>query len=89
MTMLLTFLLMLVIVAAMSIGVMAGRKPIAGSCGGVRALGMGGECAVCGGNPNACEAETKASRAASQDAGTALGVDAMAAREPGEDVRSL
>ena len=55
MTMILAFLLMLVIVAAMSVGVILGRKPIAGSCGGMKALGLNGECQVCGRQPGSCE----------------------------------
>jgi len=55
MTMLLSFLIMLVVVAGMAIGVMFGRKPIAGSCGGMKALGMNVQCEICGGDPNACE----------------------------------
>lgn len=55
MTLLLAFLLMLVIVAAMSVGVILGRKPISGSCGGMRALGLNGECQVCGRQPGSCE----------------------------------
>ena len=35
MTYLLTFLLVLAIVAVMAIGVLLGRKPIRGSCGGL------------------------------------------------------
>ncbi len=68
-TVLLAFFFMLVIVAGMSIGVMAGRKPIAGSCGGV-----GSTCELCGGNPQACTS------AASVEAGEAaeLGRDAAA-----------
>lgn len=46
---------MLVIVAAMAIGVIMGRKPIAGSCGGMKALGLDTTCEVCGGNPEACD----------------------------------
>ena len=55
MTMLLTFVFMLLVVASMAIGVMFGRKPIAGSCGGMKALGMNVQCEICGGDPNACE----------------------------------
>ncbi len=55
MTWILAFLFMLGVVAAMSIGVMMGRKPIAGSCGGMKALGLETQCEVCGGNPGSCE----------------------------------
>lgn len=55
MTMLLSFLVMLIVVGAMAVGVMFGRRPIAGSCGGMKALGMNVQCEICGGDPNACE----------------------------------
>lgn len=55
MTMLLSFVLMLIVVAGMAIGVMFGRKPITGSCGGMKALGMNVQCEICGGDPNACD----------------------------------
>ncbi len=54
-TLVLAFGLMLLVVAAMAVGVALGRKPITGSCGGLSALGVDGECEICGGNPNACE----------------------------------
>ncbi len=41
---LVTFAVMLAFIAAMAIGVMNGRKPISGSCGGVN----GGGCELCG-----------------------------------------
>jgi hypothetical protein len=44
-TLLLTFAILLAVIAAMAIGVMNGRKPISGSCGG---LG-GGSCELCSG----------------------------------------
>jgi hypothetical protein len=46
---------MLLIVTAMAVGVMFGREPIAGSCGGMKKLGLDMECEVCGGNPALCE----------------------------------
>lgn len=48
---------LLSIVALMSVGVMFGRKPIQGSCGGVgAALGETDyECEFCGGDPDKCE----------------------------------
>ena len=55
MTWLIVFLTMLLVVAAMAVGVMFGRKPIAGSCGGIAALGVEKECSICGGNRDKCE----------------------------------
>ena len=55
-TMILAFFIMLVIMAAMAIGVLFGRAPIAGSCGGMKALGLDVECEICGGNPDLCDA---------------------------------
>ena len=40
MTWLVVFLVMLLVVFGMSIGVIMGRKPIAGSCGGIANLGI-------------------------------------------------
>lgn len=58
-----TFLLVLVIVmllvAAMSVGVMLGRKPISGSCGGLGAMGISKSCDICGGSPQKCEEENE------------------------------
>ncbi|MEM1433334.1 MAG: (Na+)-NQR maturation NqrM [Pseudomonadota bacterium] len=54
-TLLLAFFAMIIIVAGMAIGVMAGRAPISGSCGGIGKLGIDAECEICGGNPNRCE----------------------------------
>jgi len=54
-TIVVAFFVMLALTAAMAVGVMFGRQPIAGSCGGMKALGMEMECEVCGGNPEICE----------------------------------
>lgn len=44
------------LIAIMAIGVMMGRRPISGSCGGIgRINGDEGECAICGGDPERCE----------------------------------
>ena len=53
--MILAFLFMLFMVGAMAIGVIMGKKPITGSCGGMKALGMDMECEICGGNPALCD----------------------------------
>lgn len=59
----LTFVLAVVVVilliAGMAIGVIMGRKPLAGSCGGVGAA-LGEDdytCDLCGGDPKKCESQ--------------------------------
>ena len=54
-TMIFTFLFMLLMTSLMAVGVIMGRKPISGSCGGMKALGMDVECEICGGNPALCD----------------------------------
>ncbi|MCR9261328.1 MAG: (Na+)-NQR maturation NqrM [Pseudomonadaceae bacterium] len=54
-TMILAFVFMLLMVAAMAVGVLMGRKPISGTCGGMKALGMDMDCEICGGNPALCD----------------------------------
>ncbi|ODS24626.1 hypothetical protein AB835_02540 [Candidatus Endobugula sertula] len=58
-TFLLGFILLTLVIAAMSIGVLMGRKPITGSCGGVGAAlkEKDYECDLCGGNPNKCDVQ--------------------------------
>lgn len=51
-----TFLVFLLVIVIMAVGVMRGRPPIAGSCGGLGAMGVDGACEICGGNPDKCEA---------------------------------
>lgn len=58
-TFLAVFAFMLIIVAGMAVGVMFGRKPLKGSCGGMAALGMETECDVCGGDQTRCEKENQ------------------------------
>ena len=44
------------LVGIMAIGVIMGRQPISGSCGGIGRLnGDDGECALCGGDPSKCD----------------------------------
>ncbi len=61
------FLTMVVCVAAMAIGVILGREPIKGSCGGLNKLGVEGECEICGGNPAKCDSPASTDRAADTD----------------------
>ena len=57
MTIVLAFILLTIIFTAMSIGILLGRNPITGSCGGIgAALGEKDyNCEICGGNPEYCE----------------------------------
>jgi hypothetical protein len=48
------------VIAGMAVGVLAGRPPIKGSCGGMGALGVDSACVICGGNPTRCDNETRA-----------------------------
>ena len=54
-TVFISFVILLLIFLAMSIGVIFGRKPIAGSCGGLKTMGEMGDCAICGGDPAKCK----------------------------------
>ena len=56
---LVSFVLIALVMAGMAIGVMAGRGPLKGSCGGMGALGIDTACDICGGNPQRCEEETR------------------------------
>lgn len=58
-TFILALVLLLLIVTAMSVGVIFANKPIKGSCGGMSALGMETECDVCGGDTQKCDEEQK------------------------------
>jgi len=53
-TLLITFAVLLGFIAAMAIGVMNGRRPISGSCGGLN----GGRCELCSGEGN-CKRESR------------------------------
>jgi len=56
---LISFVFIALVMAGMAIGVMAGRGPLKGSCGGMGALGIDTACDICGGNPQKCEEETR------------------------------
>ena len=55
MTYVLALLLFMGIMAAMAVGVIFGRAPIKGSCGGLGAAGIDQECEICGGDPQRCD----------------------------------
>ncbi|WP_020408763.1 (Na+)-NQR maturation NqrM [Hahella ganghwensis] len=69
---------MLLLVAAMAIGVILGRKPISGSCGGMSALGMDVACDICKGDKSVCETEIE--KAQQENQGKDFGYDAMEPR---------
>ncbi|MBB3140072.1 (Na+)-NQR maturation NqrM [Halomonas organivorans] len=80
-TFLVVLAFMLVIMAAMAVGVILGRKPIEGSCGGLNKLGLKEGCEVCGGKDEVCEEESRkrqvsARRRSDQNRGVDLGYDA-------------
>lgn len=77
-TALITFFVMLTVVAAMAIGVIMGRKPISGSCGGIAALGLDTECEICGGDPAKCDVEITKSKESANGKPDALFYDASA-----------
>lgn len=69
---LISFVVIVLVVVGMAVGVMGGREPIKGSCGGLNRLGMrDGECPICGDNPALCETEatTRAIAKAAADLG--------------------
>lgn len=53
-TLILTFIILLLLMAGMSLGILFGRKPITGSCGGLQNLDPDRECELCGGDPAKC-----------------------------------
>lgn len=54
-----TFIVIALVISGMAIGVMLGKQPIKGSCGGMSALGMKTACDVCGGNQSKCDEENE------------------------------
>jgi len=58
-TFLISALVFCIVVAIMAVGVISGRAPIKGSCGGLGALGIDKACEICGGDPQVCEEETR------------------------------
>ena len=52
---LLSFAILLAIMTIMAVGVLRGREPISGTCGGLNRVGIGGACEICGGDTNKCD----------------------------------
>tara|TARA_R110002020_G_scaffold252817_1_gene466647 strand:+ start:1128 stop:1382 length:255 start_codon:yes stop_codon:yes gene_type:complete len=76
---LLVFGFMALIMGAMAVGVIMGRKPIAGSCGGLNQIGMKDGCDICGGKDEVCEEENRkrggVRRRSDESRGADLGYD--------------
>jgi len=49
-----SFGLLILVVGAMTIGLWFGRRPIAGTCGGLAKM-QGESCSICGGKPDNCK----------------------------------
>lgn len=49
------FIILLLVVAGMGVGIMFGRGPLKGSCGGMGSAGIEGNCDICGNDPAKCE----------------------------------
>ncbi|MFT4826038.1 MAG: hypothetical protein ACJASY_000439 [Halioglobus sp.] len=64
---LISILVIGLVIAGMAIGVIMGRAPIKGSCGGMGALGIDTACDICGGNPQMCDEETRTPKDAKAD----------------------
>ncbi len=77
----LALLVVAVLIAGMAIGVLMGRKPLAGSCGGMSALGMEVACDICGGDEANCEEVQKEERGHPGDRNNALAYDASQKKE--------
>lgn len=56
-TLLLSIGIFALVITGMAIGVLLGRKPIKGSCGGMSSLGMDTACDICGGDTKKCDEE--------------------------------
>ena len=74
----LAFLVILALVGAMSVGVIFGRNPIKGTCGGMAALKMGSGCDICGGDASKCDEESFGKNSSTGSDGGQLGYDAGA-----------
>ncbi len=64
---LLAAVFMAIVMGIMAVGVIMGRGPIKGSCGGMGALGFDTACDICGGDPGRCEKETRNGRTGDED----------------------
>jgi len=50
-----SFVVLALVIGGMAVGVIFGRSPIKGSCGGLNNATGDSSCSICGGNPTKCE----------------------------------
>lgn len=58
---LISVVVFVLVMAGMAIGVIYGRKPLKGTCGGLNNVGMQGTCEICGNDPAKCDNPDQAS----------------------------
>lgn len=75
--------IMVLVFGLMAVGVLLGRKPIQGTCGGIAARAGDAGCPLCGGNPARCESVADAV----SDTADEQAYDAAARPPPGTDSR--
>ena len=76
-----SFFIVTLLFAGMAIGVLSGRSPIKGSCGGMSALGLDTECDICGGDQAKCDSQQSSKPDARR---YALPYDAMSESRSGQ-----
>jgi len=54
-TLLVSFFVLVLVITMMSVGVLMGRKPVQGSCGGLNKIDGMGDCEICGGDRKRCD----------------------------------
>lgn len=82
---LITLLVFCLVMAGMAVGVMNGRAPIKGSCGGMGALGVDTACEICGGNPQRCDEQTREPQERVSTAALYYAADTQAAGKAGDN----
>ncbi len=77
-TLIITFFAMAIFISIMAVGVIFGREPLKGSCGGLNKVGIDGKCEICGKEPDSCEtADSGTTKKATTNRATALAYDPL------------
>lgn len=75
-TIIVSVVFMLIIFAAMAVGVIFSNKPIAGTCGGLNQF-REGDCEICGGDPDKCESSDEFEDSPALQESSTKGYDVM------------